>query len=261
VPPPPPSTPAPPPPPPTPTPRPPDAGRSDSSSETNNAAETTPESREPAPRYEPKQRADLSDLLDKLGDGTEGYTPDLSDALTDPRDLERPKTSEVVIESTGAINFRPEFASFGARFVGFAIDMAVTLLAMAPGILLLVFGSGILLVLGVLLALVGYLIAGRAYAKSVAASGQWIGNRVMSTSVVDVSSGRPITSSNAAARFAARSLISPVLLFGFLMAFGHNSRRTFHDQLASSVVIRPARAVWSADDAAAPGDGPEHGGQ
>ncbi len=39
-----------------------------------------------------------------------------------------------------------------------------------------------------------------------------------------------------------------ILFFGFLMALGNSQRRTFHDNIAGTVVIRPTRASWSIDD-------------
>ena len=32
------------------------------------------------------------------------------------------------------------------------------------------------------------------------------------------------------------------------MALGNSQRRTFHDNIAGTVVIRPTRASWSIDD-------------
>jgi uncharacterized RDD family membrane protein YckC len=43
-------------------------------------------------------------------------------------------------------------------------------------------------------------------------------------------------------------LISMVLFIGFLMALGSSQRRTLHDNIAGTVVIRPARATWSIDE-------------
>ena len=37
-------------------------------------------------------------------------------------------------------------------------------------------------------------------------------------------------------------------LIGFLVALGNSQRRTFHDNIAGTVVARRPRATWSIDD-------------
>ena len=37
-------------------------------------------------------------------------------------------------------------------------------------------------------------------------------------------------------------------MIGFLVALGNSQRRTFHDNIAGTVVTRPPRATWSIDD-------------
>jgi uncharacterized RDD family membrane protein YckC len=198
--------------------------------------------------------SDLSDLLAQLGDGTEGDIIDPNAALTDPRDLERPDdVAAVVVESTGAISFDPEFASFGSRAGGWAIDTAITTLALLPGMVLLFAGSGVVRLLAVLLIAVGVGLIAWSYTVAVALSGQWIGNRLMSTTVVNVSNGEFIDQPHAFMRFVVRAIFSPVLFAGFLLALTNNSRRTFHDQAADTIVTRPRRASWSIGDEAAEG--------
>lgn len=176
-------------------------------------------------------------------------TPVVGDALTKPTDVTRPERAAAArIETEGGIDFRPEFASFGARFVGLLIDGAVLAVSMVPGIALIVTGSTGLVVLGVALLVAAFIGVTILYARSVAATGQWLGNRAMSTKIVDARNGRLVPASSAAARFVVRMLISPILLIGFLMALGNPERRTFHDQFAGTVVTRPPRATWSIDD-------------
>ena len=195
---------------------------------------------------------DLSDLLGRLGDGTEGHMVDLDAPLTDPRDLERPgDPAKVIVASTGAINFDPEFASFASRAGGWAIDTAITTLAMLPGLLLLIGGSGILQVLGAALMVLGLGLVAWSYTAAIARRGQWVGNRVTSTTVVNVSNGELIDRPHAVTRFIVRAVFSPVLFAGFALALTNTSRRTFHDQIADTIVIRPSRATWSIDDEAA----------
>ena len=200
---------------------------------------------------------DLDDLLSTIGDGGD-EAPDLGVKLTDPRDAERPSSlGQVVIESTGAIDFSPEFASFSTRLAGFLVDSAVTLVAIVPGLLIVLLGSGALRFSGILIAIVGLLFVARWYGSAVSTSGQWLGNRVTGTKVVEVSSGRLLDSSHATSRFLVRAVISPVFLFGFILAFTNSQRRAFHDEFAGSIVTRPTRASWSVDDGAPIDDAPD----
>jgi hypothetical protein len=195
-------------------------------------------------------------LLGQLGDGTEVTGIDPNAPLTDPRDLERPSdVAAVVLESTGAINFDPVFASLVSRAGGWAIDTAITTLALLPGLVLLFAGSGIVRLLGVLLIAAGLGLVAWSYTVAVAQSGQWIGNRLMSTTVVNVSNGGFIDQPHAFTRFIVRAMFSPVLFAGFFVALTNTSRRTFHDQAADTVVTRPSRASWSIDDEAVDGQG------
>lgn len=193
----------------------------------------------------------MSDLVGQLGDGTEGssFAPDAP--LTDPRDVARPDAQTVVIESTGAIQFDPEFASFASRAGGWAIDTAITTAAMLPGFILLVAGSGVVRLLAILLMAAGLVAVAWSYTVAIARTGQWFGNRVVSTTVVNVSSGAFIDQPRAFTRFVVRALFSPIFFAGFIVAFTNNSRRTFHDQAADTIVTRPRRATWSIDDEAA----------
>ena len=85
----------------------------------------------------------------------------------------------VAVESTGAIKFNPEVASFGARAGGWAIDTVITTAAALPGAALLIAGSGIMRWLGGALIVVGFCLTTRLYAIAVSSTGQWIGNRMM----------------------------------------------------------------------------------
>ncbi len=212
----------------------------------------------PAPRRDVEAvprttSSDLSDLLGQLAD--EGGAVDPNAPLTDPRDLERPgDVAAVVVKSTGAINFDPEFASFGSRVGGWMIDTIITTLALLPGLALLFAGSGILRLLAVLLLAVGLGVAAWAYAAAIARRGQWFGNRIMSTTVVNVTNGEFVDRPHAFTRFVVRAVFSPILFAGFLLALTNISRRTFHDQVAGTIVTRPSRATWSVGDEGAESD-------
>ena len=171
-------------------------------------------------------------------------------ATTRPADATRPSlASEVVIEAGDGIAFQPSFASFGARLLGLVIDVVVLTVLCLPGLALLAFGSGsFMVVLGVVLVFAGFCGATVLYAKGVATTGQSVGNRVTRTRVVDARNGHLIPVGDAGTRYVLRMLISMVLFIGFLMALGNSQRRTFHDNIAGTVVIRPARATWSIDE-------------
>jgi len=193
---------------------------------------------------------DLAALLSQISEDDEA-APTVGAPLTKPTDVERPERAHAVeIESEGGIDFDPELASYGARLGGLIIDNAVTTLCLLPGIIVAATGSTALVIVGLLLMAVGFVGATVLYARGVAATGQGLGNRVMNTTVVDARNGRTIGIGESALRFTMRWFVSSIFLFGFLMALGNSQRRTFHDNLAGTVVTRPPRATWTIDDEA-----------
>lgn len=208
---------------------------------------------EPSPHSAPPvERHDLSDLLARLHEDETivADAPDLDAPLTDPRDLQRPGAPDrVVIESTGGLEFRPDLAPFTTRVLGAVIDAGVLAALTAPGWYLVVRtdGAGPRMA-GLMLVGIAFLVATVWYARSVAATGQWIGNRVAGTRVVNAATGARLDVAHAATRFIIRHVISSIFLIGFLVALRDPQRRTFHDQIASSVVVGRPRATWSAGD-------------
>lgn len=187
---------------------------------------------------------DVEGAEDNVGLGT---------PLTKPTEASRPTHENKTIESEGGLEFRPSFASFGARFIGFVIDSIILLLWMTPGAVLIATGSVGFVLTGVLLAIAGFAAATVMYARAVSARGQSVGNRVSSTTVVDARNGGFISTGDAGVRFVIRQVVSVILLIGFLTALGNSQRRTFHDNVAGTVVTRPPRASWSASDEQTPG--------
>lgn len=197
---------------------------------------------------------DLAALLSQIADDDAPAAPVVGAALTKPTDVERPERAEVAhIESEGGIHFDPELASYGARFAGLVIDTIVVALCLLPGLALILVGSTPLIILGLLVMVAGFGVATVLSARAVAANGQWIGNRVTATKVVDARNGRTVTAGEAGLRFVLRYLVSSIFLIGFLVALGSSQRRTFHDNAAGTVVTRPPRATWSIDDEVASG--------
>lgn len=218
----------------------------------------------PAPTAPAPADDDLADILARLDDepkptpdtldgvpetsAAAASAPAIGEELTDPRDLERPSTaSDIVIESDGGIDFDPTFASFDKRTLELVIDITVVGLVLIPGLLLAALG-GAMAVLGALVVVLGFVLVTVLAARSVASTGQWIGNRVADTRIVDGINGSNINMGRAALRFVVRFLVSTILLLGFLIAFTDGQRRTFHDRIAGTVVIGRPREVWTADD-------------
>lgn len=225
----------------------------DHRSDTASTPPPTPPVAPPAPREPQGPRstgADLDDLLAQIDADERGATTP-STAPSGPSSAESAAVTAATpaprpeVESDGGLAFDPQLASFGARAVGFFIDSVVLTVLAVPGVVVAVAVNP---VIGAVVVIAGFLVATVWYSRDVAASGRWIGNRAMSTQVVDVRNGRTIDRSRAAVRFVSRQLISPILLFGFLMALANSQRRTFHDQLAGTVVTRPALERWELDD-------------
>jgi uncharacterized RDD family membrane protein YckC len=206
-----------------------------------------------APRP-PAVDADLQDLLDRLHEdmdlGEQTPLVAVGTATTAPTEATRPSlASDVVIAVGDGLAFQPSFASFGARTVGLLVDVAMLLALCVPGIAALALGSGVAtILLGALLVLGGFVAATVLYAKGVSRTGQSLGNRVTQTRVVDARNGYLISAGDAGARYVLRMLVSMIFFIGFLMALGNSQRRTFHDNIAGTVVIRPPRASWTIDD-------------
>jgi uncharacterized RDD family membrane protein YckC len=187
--------------------------------------------------------------LSQLTDDDDASAPVVGAPLTKPTDVERPERAAVAhIETEGGIDFDPELASFGERLGGLLIDGLVVLLCILPGLILVGTGSTPLAIAGVALMAVGFGAATVLYARAVSSSGQWIGNRVTGTKVVDARNGRLVPAGEAGLRFFLRWFVSTIFLIGFLMALGNSQRRTFHDNVAGTVVTRPPRASWSIGD-------------
>jgi uncharacterized RDD family membrane protein YckC len=204
---------------------------------------------------------DLHDILARLGadvnpnplDRTDSSTqsfPGVDDKLTDPRDLTRPSSASGIVVDVGAgLEFDPTSASFGQRAVGAIVDTLVVTLAVLPGIVILQLGDSVAFaLLAFVVGVLGFIAVVVLAARSLATSGKWIGNRVADTTVVDAINGSFVDQGRAGLRMIGRHLISPIFLFGYLMAFGDGQRRTFHDRLVGTVVIRRPRETWSADD-------------
>lgn len=76
------------------------------------------------------------------------------------------------------------------------------------------------------------------YALLEGRSGQTLGKKALGIRVIDVSSGGPIGVGRAVLRYLARILSSLPLFLGYLWMLWDPKGQTWHDKLASSVVVR-----------------------
>jgi uncharacterized RDD family membrane protein YckC len=203
----------------------------------------------PAPAGHDDELADLLRQIQDEGDIDDIDAPVVGASLTKPTDVTRPeRAAAAIVETEGGIAFDPDFASFGARALGLAVDLAILSLWLLPGIALIISGTTALVLLGFVVEIAGFAAATVVYARSVSRTGQSLGNRVAKTKVVDARNGRLVGPAEAGLRYALRFLVSIIFFIGFFVAFGDSQRRTFHDKMAGTVVTRPARATWSIDD-------------
>jgi uncharacterized RDD family membrane protein YckC len=191
----------------------------------------------------------MAELLRRIQDDGEAPAPAVGAALTKPTDVKRPeRRPAALIEHEGGIDFDPQFASFGTRVVGFLVDALVLGLLLTPGILLIASGAVGQILLGLALELLGFGVGTFLYARMVSRRAQSFGNLVTKTKVVDARHGRRVEPAEAGLRYVLRFTVSLIFFAGFLVALGDSQRRTFHDKIASTVVIGRPRESWSIDD-------------
>jgi len=141
-------------------------------------------------------------------------------------------------------------ASFGQRFGAFAIDIVIVVVAEIIIVLILGAiiaaianaGSGAAIavasVLG-LLAILLYIALPIVYFGYMEGqpSGQTFGKRALGIRVVDFNTGGPITMGKAMLRSVVRSLISGILLLGYLWMLWDPQQQTWHDKIAGTTVV------------------------
>ncbi len=120
-------------------------------------------------------------------------------------------------------------ASFGRRLVAYLID------AILLGIVYVVFaaifdqavGYGLSLLIGI--AYFGYLEGGP--------KGQTLGKMALGIRVIDFSSGGPIGYGRGVVRYLGRIVSGIVCLLGYLWMLWDKEKQTWHDKIATSVVV------------------------
>jgi uncharacterized RDD family membrane protein YckC len=120
-------------------------------------------------------------------------------------------------------------ASFGRRFVAYLID--VILIGIVGGVLVAIFGTGVGYGLDLLvgIAYFGYLEGGP--------RGQTLGKMALGIRVVDFSSGGPIGYGRGVVRYLARIISGIVFLLGYLWMLWDKEKQTWHDKIATTVVV------------------------
>src|SRR5919205_1766099 len=119
-------------------------------------------------------------------------------------------------------------ANFGQRLVAYIVDSI--LLGIVYVVLLLISRP-----LGYAVGTLGSLVYFTYFEGS--PSGQTIGKKLMSIRVIDFSAGGPIGYGRAFVRWIARILSGIVCLLGYLWMLWDKEKQTWHDKLATTVVV------------------------
>ena len=120
-------------------------------------------------------------------------------------------------------------ANFGQRFAAWLVD--VVILAVVQTVLSAILGRSAGQGLGALIGL-AYLI----YLEG-SPSGQTVGKKVMNIRIVDADSGAPIGYGRATLRYFARIVSAIPCLLGFFWMLWDKQSQTWHDKLATAVVV------------------------
>jgi uncharacterized RDD family membrane protein YckC len=137
-----------------------------------------------------------------------------------------PASAQPAWESQGPSGPR---ASFGRRFVAVLVDSIVYLVVY--GILLVIFDEGIAYGLSLLFGLlyVTYLEGGP--------RGQTLGKMALGIRVVDFNTGSAIGYGRGLIRYIGRIISSIPLLLGYFWMLWDKEKQTWHDKLATTVVV------------------------
>jgi uncharacterized RDD family membrane protein YckC len=119
-------------------------------------------------------------------------------------------------------------ANFGQRLGAYLVD--VIALGIIYGILLVI-SRPLAYAVGTILSLAYF-----TYFEG-SSSGQTVGKRLLGIRVIDFSSGGPIGYGRAFVRWIARILSGIVCLLGYLWMLWDKEKQTWHDKLATTVVV------------------------
>ena len=190
----------------------------------------------------------LAHLLGRMGDDVAAGVAAMK-AASPSTDYPRPAGERAAYFDVGAGLSVPTHLREPRRTRrGVARRRGVDRVMTAPGWYLISRFDGIVRAAGIALVVLAVIAAARSYARAVATTGAWIGNRVTQTGVVDARNGQLLTTGAAATRFVLRFSVSLVLFFGYIPAITGAQRRTFHDSFAGSIVVGRARQAWHIGD-------------
>jgi len=120
-------------------------------------------------------------------------------------------------------------AGFWQRFGAFIIDILI--LAVPSIVLVLLTGQTVGQILGTLFGVVYF-----AYFEG-GPTGQTIGKRALGIRVLDLRAGGSIGYGRAVVRYLVKSILSWILLLGYLWMLWDREKQTWHDKAATSVVV------------------------
>jgi uncharacterized RDD family membrane protein YckC len=120
-------------------------------------------------------------------------------------------------------------ASFGTRFVAALID--VILIGVVGGVSRAIFTFALAQLVSTLAGLAYY-----TYLEG-SPSGQTLGKRAMNIRVVDIATGESIGTTRALIRYVGRIISAIPCGLGYFWMLWDNEKQTWHDKLATSVVV------------------------
>ena len=152
------------------------------------------------------------------------------------------------------------YAGFWQRLGGNIIDGLFSLLFLLPGLALIIASfvaghdgyctindepstcrqpSGPLLAVGILVAIAGVIALYIYLCRRLGRTGQTPGRKAMGIKVVDKNTGQPIGAGRAFGRYLFAGFISgQVCYLGYLWALWEGQKRTWHDMVVGSIVVR-----------------------
>jgi uncharacterized RDD family membrane protein YckC len=120
-------------------------------------------------------------------------------------------------------------ASFGARFGAYLID--VILIGIVQGIIWALTNQNVASAIGFVIGLAYFV-----YFEG-GPTGQTLGKRALGIRVYDFTQGGPIGYGRAVIRYLARILSAIACLLGYLWMLWDGEKQTWHDKLATTVVV------------------------
>lgn len=128
------------------------------------------------------------------------------------------------------------YAEWITRVLAYLVDWVIAAIPMILGAILASTGKGLLVVIGVLLYLVGF-VAALYFAFLTGKTGQSPGKRVMGIKVVNEATGQPIGGGMGIARAFIHIIDGIPCYLGYLWPLWDDKKQTFTDKVLSTVVL------------------------